>query len=83
MSKSSGEADPDMRFNSDGSVNIEETYDGSRRFTKKEYIYLWNLFQDMDPELFMDCRRIMGSDPVDMFLEINAYEYYASKANLK
>lgn len=71
-----------MRFNSNGSVNIEETYDGSRRFSKEEYVYLWNLFQKMDPERFMDCRMIMGSCPVDLFLEMHAREYYTKKTNL-
>ena len=65
-----------MRFNSDGSINIEETYNGSRRFTKEEYVYLWHLFQKIDQELFMDCRSICGFCPVDMFLEIKSKEYY-------
>lgn len=71
-----------MRYNNNGSIRIEETYCGNGRFTKEEYVYLWNLFNKMDEELFKDCRSIMGFDPVDMFLEIVSKEYYESKENL-
>ena len=71
-----------MRFNSDGSVNIEETYDGNRRFTKEEYVYLWNLFKEIDNELFSDFRQICGFCPVELFLEVKSKEYYESKKNL-
>lgn len=72
-----------MRFNSNGTVNIEETYDGSRRFTKEEYVYLWNLFKSQDVELFLDIRALCGFCPVETFLEIKSQEYYESKVNLK
>jgi hypothetical protein len=71
-----------MRYNTNGSVNIEETYAGDRRFTKEEYVYLWNLFEKMDPDLFLECKKIVASDPVELFLQINSHEYYASRANL-
>lgn len=72
-----------MRFNTDGSVNIEETYDGSRRFTREEYVYLWNVFKELDTELFLDIRALAGMCPVETFLEIKSREYYESKGNLK
>lgn len=65
-----------MRFNSDGSINAEETYDGSRRFTKQEYVYLWHLFRKIDNQFFSDCVAAAGCCPVDLFLEIKSEEYY-------
>ena len=65
-----------MRFNSNGSINIEETYDGSRRFTKEEFVYLWHLFEKEEPELFADLRSICGFCPVEMFLMTKSAEYY-------
>ena len=72
-----------MRFNSDGSVNIEETYSGNRRFSKEEYVYLWNLFKQEDPELFSAVREIQGDCPVEQYLSIKSMEYYTSKESLK
>jgi len=71
-----------MRFNSDDSINIEETYSGDRRFTKEEYVYLWNLFKQVDAELFNDLRQICGFCPVELFLEAKSKEYYQTRKNL-
>jgi hypothetical protein len=72
-----------MRYNEDGSVNIEETYDGNRRFTKEEYIFLWHLFLKEDPEMFNELRGIQGFCPVESFLEFASKEFYDSKRSLK